>query len=102
MTHPSAVLRGRVLTLPITTRSGACLDGLPAQVVGAIRRVHPRAVIIATVSAELAAETRILTVSGRRQRSVSQWRRLIAPALEASDTAAVWTKALVFVAAQNE
>lgn len=102
MTHPSAVLRGRVLTVPVTSRNGACLDALPAQVIRAIRLVHPRAVILATLSDERAAEPRVLTVSGQRQRSRQQWRRMLERVLDQSDIAADWTKALVFVAAAND
>ena len=101
MTRPSAVVRGRVLTLPVASRVGACLDALPAQVIGAIRRVHPRASILATLSDERTRGPRILTVSGRRQRSRQQWRRMIATILDTADAVADWEKALVLVAASN-
>lgn len=97
MSHPSGILHGKVLALPLLNVSGPAAP-IEAVVTAAMRRAHPRAHLLVTLSEGDGSLPRVLTVSGARQRRLSRWRALLEPDLEAAGVTADWEKALVLVA----
>ena len=93
MTHPSATLRGKALTLPVTGIGDD--DALLQAVVDALHAAAPNTPALVTVSEPMGSEPRVLTVSGRRQRSLRQWRTLLDAALTARGVTPDWERGLV-------
>ena len=93
MTHPSATLRGKALTMPLTGIDDD--DALLQAVVDALHAAAPNTPALVTVSEPMGSEPRVLTVSGRRQRSLRQWRTLIDAALTAQGVTPDWERGLV-------
>jgi len=97
MSHPSGTLRGKVLTLPLLSLSERT-EGLEAVIAAAMRRAHPRAYVLVTLSDGKDSLPRVLTVSSSRQRTWSQWNALLAAEIVAAGVTADWGNALVLVA----
>ena len=96
MSHPSGILRGKVLTLPLLN---VLERSTPVEAVAAaMRRAHPRAHVLVTLSEGDGSLPRVLTVSGLKQRTLSQWNAILAPDLIAAGVTADWGKALVLIA----
>lgn len=93
MSHPSATLRGKVLTLPLTGNDDD--DALMQAVVDALHDANPSAPALVTVSERIGTEPQVLTVSARRQRSLGQWRTLLDPALIQHGVTPDWERGLV-------
>ena len=100
MAHPSSVVRGKVLTVPIKERVAdtgeltiflaACIHGLERNRLGR-----------ASVTERDAAGSSVLVVSGTKQRSLRRWRQVVAPILDARGVDAEWSQALVMLAAAS-
>ena len=97
MSHPSAILRGKVLTLPLLNVSERSTP-VEAVAAAAMRRAHARTHVLVTLSEGDGSLPRVLTVSGPRQRTLPQWNAILAPDLIAAGVTADWGKALVLVA----
>lgn len=100
MNHPSAILRGKVLTLPILKIPERATQ-IEAATAAAMRQAHPRAHVLVTLSEVNETLPRVLTVSGLRQRTLHQWKSIVAPAMEAAGVTADWEKALVLMATSD-
>ena len=100
MAHPSSVVRGKVLSVPIqewaddagelTSSLAACIHGLERNRLGRV-----------SVTERDAAGSSVLVVSGTKQRSLHRWRQLVTPILEARGVDADWSQALVMLAAAS-
>ena len=97
MAHPSSILRGKVLSVPILD---CVLEGgiLESRLADAVRLIDLGAPVLVTLSEGDPSAQRVLTVSGGRQRSLRQWKTLIAPVVEANEVRVDWDKALVLMA----
>jgi hypothetical protein len=93
MSHPSATLRGKVLTLPVTGNGDD--EALLQAVVDTLNVASPNAPALVTVSERIGSEPQVLTVSGRRQRSLRQWRTLLDAALARRGVTPDWERGLV-------
>lgn len=93
MSHPSATLRGKVLTLPVSGNGDD--DALLQAVVDTLHVASPNAPALVTVSERIGSEPQVLTVSGRRQRSLRQWRTLLDAALTRHGVTPDWERGLV-------
>lgn len=100
MSHPSATLRGKVLTLPLTGNGDD--DALMQAIVDALYDANPNAPVLVTVSERIDSEPQVLTVSGRRQRSLRQWRTLLDDALVQHGVTPDWERGLVLRAEQDD
>ena len=94
MSHPSATLRGKIVTVPLAGDDRVLVQAA----VDALRRAHPDALALVTVSERNGGEPRVLTVSGRRQRSLRQWRSLLDAPLTALGAVLEWDRGLVLMA----
>ena len=98
MTHPSSVLRGKVLSLPVIDLP-ATGGRLESAVLDVVRAANPGPHVLVSLSEADASGLRVLTVSGSKERSLQRWRALVSPGLDAAGVRADWAKALVLVAA---
>ena len=98
MAHPSSVLRGKVLTVPVRDlpTDGGDLEKSLEEVVRAVDR---NSQVRVTFSEGDPSDMRVLIASGSRERSLRRWKSLVSPLLDAHGVHADWSKALVLMAA---
>ena len=97
MAHPSSVLRGKVLTVPVRevpTDSG----DLETSLSDVVRAVDRSAHVLVSVSEADPSGVRVLIVTGNKERSLRRWKTLVLPLLDAHGVHADWSKALVLMA----
>ena len=97
MAHPSSVLRGKVLTVPVRELP---TDGdLETSLADAVRAADRSAHVLVSVSEADPSGVRVLIVTGNKERSLRRWKSLVSPLLDAHGVHADWSKALVLMAA---
>ena len=101
MSHPSSVLRGKVVTVPVRDlpTDGGPLESSLAGIVGAADRSSQ---VLVSFSEGDGSDLRVLIVSGSKERSLRRWKALVSPVLDANGVDADWSKALVLVAAATQ
>ena len=101
MAHPSSVIRGKVLTVPVRELPTDCrrLESALADAVHAVDRSSP---VKVSFSEGDPSDMRVLIVSGSKERSLRRWKFLVSPILDAHDVHADWSKALVLLAAATQ
>ena len=100
MAHPSSVVRGKVLTVPVrdlADDTGDLASSLAARIHGLERNRLGRV----SVTDRDAAGLSVLVVSGTKQRSLQRWRQVVAPILDARGVHPDWSQALVMLAAAS-
>ena len=99
MAHPSSVVRGKVLTVPVAfagdqielaSAVAARIHGLERNRLGRVSFAEPDA-----------SGSSVLVVSGTKQRSLHRWRHVVAPILDTHGVVADWSQALVMLAAAS-
>ena len=100
MAHPSSIVRGKVLTVPLRapTANHASLASALADAIHALERNRLGRV---SFTESDAAGVSVLVVSGTRPRSLLRWRQLLLPILDARGVHPDWSQALVLMAAAD-
>lgn len=80
MAHPTSILRGRVLTLPIELDNDRD-PGIVEQTTARLQQDLADEHVLVTFSEPKTDTLRVLTVSGEAERSVGEWQSLIESAL---------------------
>ena len=103
MAHPSSIVRGKVLTVPVRGLADDADDAgdLAASLAACIHGLERNRQGRVSVTDRDAAGLRVLVVSGTKQRSLHRWRQVIAPLLDARGVDADWSRALVMLAAAS-
>ena len=98
MAHPSSVLRGKVLTVPVrdVPTDGSALE---TSIADAVRAVDLSSQVLVSVSEADPSGVRVLIVTGNKERSLRRWKSLVSPLVDAHGVHADWPKALVLMAA---
>ena len=100
MAHPSSIVRGKVLTVPVKERADDA-DELTSSLAACIHGLERNRLGRVSLTERDAAGSSVLVVSGTKQRSLRRWRQVIAPILDAHGVDAQWSQALVMVAAAS-
>jgi len=101
MSHPSSVLRGKVVTVPVRDLPTDSA-GLESALADAVRAVEPSSQGLISISEGDPADLRVLIVSGSKERSLRRWQAVVSPILRTHGVHADWSKALVLQAAATQ
>nr|WP_298124074.1 hypothetical protein [uncultured Pseudoxanthomonas sp.] len=98
MAHPSSIVRGKVVTVPLPSPAhdpegvaSALTDGIHALERNSLGRV--------SFTEPEGDGPSVLVVSGTKQRSLRRWRHVLTPILDARGVQPDWSQALVLMAA---
>lgn len=94
MGHPSSVLRGKVLTVPLL-EAPACTASLESATAACVAQAAPDTHVLVTVNDALRDALAVWTVSNEVERTVGEWRDLLTPVIQAHAVQADWERALV-------
>jgi hypothetical protein len=94
MAHPSAVLRGRVVTVPVSTAPGDS-DAFTSDAVRTVQALDPDSHVLATLSDPPDAGALVLTLSGDVEHPLSEWQSVLEGVMRTHGVHADWNKALV-------
>lgn len=94
MAHPTSIVRGRVLSTPITAPA-ANVAGFKHAILATLAGDVGGSHALVTLASDGNDAAMILTVSNEIERSVDEWRALLIPATRAHGVEVAWAHALV-------
>ena len=100
MAHPSSVVRGKVLTVPVKDLAED-VDELSSSLAACIHALERNQLGRVSLTERDAAGSSVLVVSGTKQRSLRRWREVVSPILDTRGVDADWSQALVMLAAAS-